>query len=126
MATSRARPARRCRRSAAHAFANPLETPGEVDLTAHVDFQAFALAAESMGARVHGPIEQAHFLRNLGIDKRAAALTAYAPPDKAEEINAAVRRLLGEGRTDMGRLFKVIAVADPKLGDLPGFEPLLP
>ena len=42
-----------------HAFVNPLQSPGEVDLTAHVDFQAFALAAESMGARVHGPIEQA-------------------------------------------------------------------
>ncbi len=42
-----------------HAFVNPLESPGEVDLTAHVDFQAFALAAESMGARVTGPIEQA-------------------------------------------------------------------
>ena len=59
-----------------HAFANPLQSPGEVDLTAHVDFQAFALAAESMGARVHGPIEQAEFLRNLGIEKRAAALKA--------------------------------------------------
>ena len=32
-----------------HAFVNPLESPGEVDLTAHVDFQAFGLAAESMG-----------------------------------------------------------------------------
>jgi SAM-dependent MidA family methyltransferase len=105
------------------AFKNLLETPGAVDLTAHVDFQAFALAAESMGARVQGPIEQAQFLRALGIDKRAAALTGYAPPAKSEEINSAVRRLLGEGRTGMGRLFKVLAVADPKLGELPGFGP---
>jgi NADH dehydrogenase [ubiquinone] 1 alpha subcomplex assembly factor 7 len=110
----------------AHNFKNPLETPGQVDLTAHVDFQAFATTAESMGARVQGPIEQAQFLRSLGIDKRAAALTAYAPPGKADEIAAAVKRLMGEGQTDMGRLFKVIAVADPKIGALPGFEPLPP
>ena len=104
-----------------HAFANPLLTPGEVDLTAHVDFQAFALAAESMGARVHGPIEQARFLRNLGIEKRVESLAAYSPPDKVEEIRHAMARLLGEGRTEMGKLFKVIVVADPNLGDMPGF-----
>ena len=78
-----------------HAFANPLITPGEVDLTAHVDFQALALAAESMGARVHGPVDQARFLRNLGIDKRAAALKAYASPDKAVEIDGAVQAAAG-------------------------------
>jgi SAM-dependent MidA family methyltransferase len=105
-----------------HAFKNPLQDPGEIDLTAHVDFQAFAQAAESMGARVQGPIEQAQFLRALGIDKRAAALTAFVPPAKAEEINASVKRLMGEGSTGMGRLFKVLAIADPKIGPLPGFE----
>ena len=42
-----------------HEFADPLLTPGEVDLTAHVDFQALAQAAESMGARVHGPVRKA-------------------------------------------------------------------
>jgi NADH dehydrogenase [ubiquinone] 1 alpha subcomplex assembly factor 7 len=105
-----------------HAFANPLVTPGEVDLTAHVDFQALALAVESMGARVHGPVEQARFLRSLGVEKRAAALKAYAPREKMNDIDVAVNRLLGEGRTEMGRLFKVIAFADPRLGALPGFE----
>ena len=106
-----------------HAFVNPLESPGEVDLTAHVDFQAFALAAESMGAHVLGPIEQAKFLRNLGIEKRAAALKALALPERAAQFEGAIKRLLGEGRTEMGKLFKVIGIADPKLGNLPGFEP---
>ena len=106
-----------------HAFASPLVSPGEVDLTAHVDFQAFALASESMGARVDGPIDQAALLRNLGIDKRAAALKAYASAEKAAEIDVAVKRLLGEGPTGMGTLFKAIAVANPELGTLPGFEP---
>src|SRR5262249_13573861 len=55
-----------------HTYTNPLEAPGAVDLTSHVDFQALAQAAESMGARVFGPIEQGAFLHNLGIERRAA------------------------------------------------------
>jgi SAM-dependent MidA family methyltransferase len=106
-----------------HAFVDPLQSPGAVDLTAHVDFEAFALAAESMGARVTGPVEQAQFLRNLGIEKRAAALKAAAPREKAAEIDGAMKRLLGEGRTEMGKLFKVIGLANPAIGKLPGFEP---
>ena len=109
-----------------HAFVNPLASPGDVDLTAHVDFQAFAVAAESMGARVTGPVEQAAFLRNLGIDRRAASLRALASPEKAAEIDSALKRLLGEGRTEMGALFKVIGIAHPELGALPGFEPVSP
>ena len=105
-----------------HAFAKVLETPGEADLTAHVDFVALAAAAESMGARAHGPVDQAQFLRTLGIEKRAAALKTYASPDKVADIDKAVGRLLGEGRAGMGKLFKVMALAHPELGPLPGFE----
>jgi NADH dehydrogenase [ubiquinone] 1 alpha subcomplex assembly factor 7 len=99
--------------------AEPLSSPGEADLTAHVDFQALTAAAESMGARVHGPIEQGTFLKTLGVEKRAAALKAYAPNDKADTIDTAVKRLIA--RTEMGRLFKVLAIADPQLVSLPGF-----
>jgi SAM-dependent MidA family methyltransferase len=106
-----------------HAFVNPLHSPGEVDLTAHVDFQALATAAESMGAFVSGPIEQAKFLRNLGIEKRAATLRSLASPPKAAEIENAVRRLLGEGPIEMGKLFKVIGLAHPSIDTLPGFQP---
>jgi NADH dehydrogenase [ubiquinone] 1 alpha subcomplex assembly factor 7 len=105
----------------AHSFVNPLATPGAVDLTAHVDFQALAQAAESMGARVHGPVEQAEFLRSLGIDTRAAALRHVIPPNKAAEIDAAQARLTSTERTGMGRLFKAIGFGHPKLGPLPGF-----
>jgi NADH dehydrogenase [ubiquinone] 1 alpha subcomplex assembly factor 7 len=106
-----------------HAFVSPLLSPGQVDLTAHVDFQALGVAAESMGARVHGPTEQARFLRNLGIEKRAATLMATAPPEKLADIEGAVKRLLGEGRTEMGKLFKAIGVSQPSLRSLPGIEP---
>jgi NADH dehydrogenase [ubiquinone] 1 alpha subcomplex assembly factor 7 len=107
-----------------HAFVNPLESPGAVDLTAHVDFQALAVAAECMGARVTGPVTQAEFLRNLGIEQRATSLKSLVPPEKAAEIDSAVKRLLGEGRTEMGSLFKAIGIAHPSLGILPGFQPV--
>jgi SAM-dependent MidA family methyltransferase len=105
-----------------HQFAEPLLAPGLVDLTAHVDFQALGEAAEGMGARMHGPLPQGEFLRRLGIEQRAAALKAAAPPGYAGTIDAALVRLISEDRTGMGRLFKAIAVANPKLERLPGFE----
>ena len=50
-----------------HAFHDVLDRPGEADLTAHVDFAALIAAAESAGARAHGPIAQGVFLARLGI-----------------------------------------------------------
>jgi NADH dehydrogenase [ubiquinone] 1 alpha subcomplex assembly factor 7 len=105
-----------------HAYANPLVAPGLVDLTAHVDFQPVAQAAESIGARIHGPLHQGDFLRRLGIETRAATLKASAPRAKANEIDGQVERLIGTGARRMGMLFKVLGIGDPKLGVLPGFE----
>lgn len=105
-----------------HQFADVLKTPGRVDITAHVDFQAFGLAAESMGASVQGPITQGEFLRRIGIELRAQGLSASASPQQAADIESAVARLTEAGPTGMGELFKVLAIADPKLGKLPAFE----
>jgi SAM-dependent MidA family methyltransferase len=102
-----------------HAFANPLGSPGQLDLTAHVDFEALAVAAESIGARSHGPVTQAEFLRALGIHSRASTLKANGRPDQVASIESAVARLTGEGPKGMGRLFKVIGFSHPKLGPLP-------
>ena len=107
---------------AGHAFTDPLSSPGEADLTAHVDFAALAQTTEILGARIHGPVTQRDFLTRLGIDQRAAALKSRAAPEKAAEIDAALARLIGTGPHGMGQLFKVLAIADPKLGALPGFE----
>jgi len=106
-----------------HAFADPLSAPGMADITAHVDFQIFGQAAASMGAVVQGPVTQAKFLRELGIDARAEALRRCATPEQTANITAAVTRLTEGGRTGMGEMFKVIAICDPKLGPLPGFAP---
>jgi NADH dehydrogenase [ubiquinone] 1 alpha subcomplex assembly factor 7 len=105
-----------------HQYADPLLAPGLVDLTAHVDFQALAEAAESMGARACGPVDQGEFLRRLGIESRALALKNTAPPSKVMEIERALARLTGTSGRNMGTLFKAVGLAHPKLGPLPGFE----
>jgi SAM-dependent MidA family methyltransferase len=104
-----------------HVFTDPLTAPGEVDLTAHVDFEALAVSAESIGARVHGPIEQAQFLRRLGIEARTQSLKT-GTPERASEIDAALARLTAGGRTGMGTMFKAIAFSAPQLSALPGFD----
>jgi len=105
-----------------HSFADPLHAPGQVDLTAHVDFEALAQGAESIGASCYGPIPQRDLLFNLGIHARATALKAKASDEKAAEIDLALSRLVTGGPRGMGELFKALAIADPKLGPLPGFE----
>jgi SAM-dependent MidA family methyltransferase len=106
-----------------HAYADPLTAPGAIDLTAHVDFQALARAVGAMGPNAFGPIEQSEFLRWLGIETRAAALKAKAASHAVgADIDAALARLIGRGRTGMGALFKVAAFAHPSVGVPPGFE----
>lgn len=104
-----------------HRFTDPLAAPGDVDLTAHVDFEALATAADSIGARVHGPVAQADFLMRLGIEKRAAMLRKSAP-EKAGEIDAALERLTDRSPRGMGSLFKVLGLSAPQLAGLPGLE----
>jgi SAM-dependent MidA family methyltransferase len=101
--------------------ADPLVAPGLADLTAHVDFQALASTAESIGARVHGPVDQATLLRRLGIEQRAANLRKVAPADKAAAVDVALARLTAGGATGMGNLFKAIGLSAPALMTLPGF-----
>jgi SAM-dependent MidA family methyltransferase len=106
-----------------HSYADPLSTPGEIDITAHVDFRALALAAEAMGASGFGPIDQSLFLRRLGIETRATALKKKAPSRAASnDVDAALARLIGHGRNGMGELFKVACFAHASVGVPPGFE----
>ncbi|MDK2759843.1 MAG: SAM-dependent methyltransferase [Sphingopyxis sp.] len=94
----------------AHRFANPFADPGEVDLTAHVDFSALAIAAASAGARVAGPIGQGAWLRLLGIDARLTIL-AKGAPHRADELASQRDRLVDPAA--MGELFKVMAACAP-------------
>jgi len=105
-----------------HQYADPLADPGEADLTTQVNFGELVVAARRKGAATHGPITQGEFLRRLGIEVRAARLKENATAQQAADIDAALARLTAPDQ--MGELFKVLAIAAPKLGPLPGFEDL--
>ena len=102
-----------------HKFVSVLDQPGEVDLTAHVDFGALASVARAQGAQVSSLTGQGDFLTALGMELRAAQLKQHATPDQAAAIDAAFKRLTAP--EDMGTLFKVMAVSSPNLNNLPGF-----
>jgi NADH dehydrogenase [ubiquinone] 1 alpha subcomplex assembly factor 7 len=106
---------------ARHGFVDPLKNPGQADITAHVDFEALARAAEDIGVRVHGPVPQGEFLTRLGIETRALTLMSKASHEVSEDISAALKRLIGGGRGGMGEMFKVLAVSEPNLTALAGF-----
>jgi NADH dehydrogenase [ubiquinone] 1 alpha subcomplex assembly factor 7 len=109
---------------ARHSFTDPLENPGQADVTAHVDFQALVHAAEAVGARVHGPVSQGEFLKRLGIETRALTLMAKTTPEISEDISGALKRLIGGGRGGMGSMFKVLAISEPDLTSLAGLSDL--
>lgn len=100
--------------------ADPLTDPGTADLTAHVDFAAFAAAARARGAGTHGPVPQGMFLARLGLFQRANRLAQGRPPAEAATIMAAARRL-GEPH-QMGRLFKAMALTRDDGVAVPGFS----
>jgi SAM-dependent MidA family methyltransferase len=99
---------------------DPLSKPGTADLTAHVDFEAFGLAARQAGVAVHGPVPQGLFLARLGLFQRSGVLARSQPPARAAAILDAARRLAEPDR--MGRLFKAICLCHPSLPTPAGFE----
>ena len=95
--------------------ADPLTDPGTADLTAHVDFAAFAAAARAAGAAAHGPVAQGLFLTRLGLFQRTDRLARTQPPSRPLALIEAARRLAEPDR--MGRLFKALALCSPGLPD---------
>jgi NADH dehydrogenase [ubiquinone] 1 alpha subcomplex assembly factor 7 len=100
--------------------ANPLATPGNADLTAHVDFMRFGGAAKANGADVHGPIAQGIFLARLGLFQRTNRLARQLDARNAAMMMEGARRLTEPDR--MGRLFKAIALTSPGTPVPAGFE----
>ena len=91
---------------AGHRKVDPLEAPGEADLTVHADFPAVLRVARAAG--VNGAlVSQGEFLRRLGIQARAAAL-AKARPDRAATIARQLERLAAPDQ--MGALFKAVVL----------------
>lgn len=102
-----------------HKFDTPLAHPGQADITAHVDFEALAVAAVSH-TPVSKMIPQGELLQRLGIDQRAEALAQGLQGADLESHLSAHRRLIDA--TEMGTLFKAIAFYPNGTTPPPGFS----
>jgi SAM-dependent MidA family methyltransferase len=98
---------------------DPFYLPGLQDITAHVDFSALARAAAEAGLETLGYAGQAQFLVNCGITD----LLAQENPDDPKRYlpaASAAQKLLSP--TEMGELFKVLAVGRGVDAPLLGFS----
>jgi NADH dehydrogenase [ubiquinone] 1 alpha subcomplex assembly factor 7 len=86
-----------------HEKVDPLDSPGEADLTIHADFPGVLAAARAQGAGT-ALLTQGEFLARLGIGRRAEILVRNSP-DKAGRIGRQLNRLIAAD--EMGELFKV-------------------
>jgi NADH dehydrogenase [ubiquinone] 1 alpha subcomplex assembly factor 7 len=101
-----------------HQKVDPLLRPGEVDLTARVDFAELGRAARSVGLTASSVATQGKWLQDMGLMQRAAALRGLKSTDKTK-IARQVHRLTDDD--EMGSLFKVLAVYSPQQPPPPGF-----
>ncbi|KAJ6512739.1 S-adenosyl-L-methionine-dependent methyltransferase [Mycena sanguinolenta] len=104
---------------AAHAFANSFRAfknheivdvfhaPGECDLTANVDFAYLAEAVTDL-VPTHGPLSQAAFLENMGLQLRVEALVRGKTDEEAARIREAGRRLVDPA--GMGSQYQVMGI----------------
>jgi len=112
-----------------HAYVDPFATPGEADLTAHVDFHALAVAARAEGLDAH-LMPQGKFLLDMGILERAGQLGANTDEAVRERLSGEVERLAAPDQ--MGTLFKVLAIlpagtkVPPFSAPVPGREAIEP
>ncbi|MFE0014784.1 class I SAM-dependent methyltransferase [Mesorhizobium sp. NPDC059054] len=101
-----------------HEYEGVLASPGEADLTSHVDFSALATSARIAGLRADFTT-QGSFLLGMGLLERAGRLGADADDATRERLSGEVERLAGPQA--MGDLFKVLAVAHEDIA-LPVFR----
>lgn len=102
-----------------HAHGDPLILTGVQDISAHVDFSAMAQAGRAAGLDVLGYDAQASFLIEAGLHE---VLMESPPDDPAAQLALAnqVKRLTLP--TEMGELFKVLALGRGASVALPGFR----
>ena len=100
-------------------FVNPLDDPGNADLTAHVDFNDLYHQAKNSLVSVWGPDTQGTFLKKMGAIERLNALESISDDKTKQELRNGLDRLIN---TDaMGELFKVLAITSNKFPSPEGF-----
>lgn len=106
-----------------HQNVPPLSSPGQVDVSADVDFTALAESAieASEGVEVHGPVEQGDFLRAMGIAERMQQLLrGVQDEEKRKTLTSAWERLVekdaADGSGGMGKIYKVLSIIPENSG----------
>ncbi len=102
-----------------HGYADPLERPGEVDLSAHVNFAELARRATHAGLSAWRPLPQGEFLLALGLEARLQKLLGAARLEQRANLVLGARRLTDPYQ--MGALFKAMALTSPQLSAPPPF-----
>ena len=102
-----------------HRYVDPLDTPGEADLSAQVDFAQVLDAARAIGLDGYGPISQAAYLGRLGAAERLERLTRGKDAGTVHQLQTGLARLMDP--SGMGARFKAIALTSKGLARPPGF-----
>jgi SAM-dependent MidA family methyltransferase len=101
-----------------HEIVSITDHPGASDLSAHVDFEALAVASKP--AQHSKIVTQGMLLERLGIGHRAQALAKTLDGEHLETHIAAYKRLTHP--EEMGNLFKAIALFPETAPVPPGFS----
>jgi SAM-dependent MidA family methyltransferase len=86
---------------------NPYDTPGEQDITSHVDFSRLIEAGEQEGLRLTGLVPQYRFLFGLGLVTELESLAGSTSEPEALRARLSIKHLI-EPETGMGEVFKVL------------------
>ncbi len=92
-----------------HKYTPTLESLGEADISAHVDFYALKKACTESEIVPEKIISQAEFLIKYGILLRKESLSNKISKEEAEIISKQVERLISPNQ--MGNLFKVLRIS---------------
>ena len=96
-----------------HAQVDFLRRPGQIDITADVDFGALQHAVHSStdhAARAYGPLEQGQFLVSMGLGDHVVSIIEKeeTTDEMAEQLCEAYKRLVSPD--EMGQRYKVMAI----------------
>ncbi|MBV9392418.1 MAG: SAM-dependent methyltransferase, partial [Verrucomicrobia bacterium] len=102
---------------------NPLQDPGNRDITAHVEFTSVAEAAEQSGCRVVGYTDQHRFMIGLASEylrELEAVLQAKGPTPEQSKFIRGYRTLMHPGT--MGMAFKYLLLGKGDVSATKSFE----
>jgi len=95
-----------------HGYVDPLQEPGDADLSHYVNFAALSAAIEQrkdFNVQVHGPILQGIFLQSLNIATRFGQLIDRSEThEKAEHHVSCFKRLVAGD--EMGSIYKALCI----------------